>query len=326
MYSTELLHPKVSLSLYDPRLILFSGKGGVGKTTAASGFALSCARRGERTLLMELNVRDRVSSYFGSQEVGSEIVEVEENLHAVNVTPEAALKEYGMMILRVKLIYRAVFENRIVDNFLKAIPGLDDLLMIGKAYFHATERQSDGGHVWDKVIVDAPATGHGIFLLQIPSVITSSLSSGHMYDKAQEIFGFLKDPEKSALMLVSLAEEMPVNETMMLRDQAAERIGIPVGGVVINGLYPEIFSGKYGDWAERGLDYCDGAAEGLEGMFEAAAFRRQRREMQQRYVGKLHENLSGPFVELPYYFSERITFPEIEAIAEEFRRQDEGGA
>jgi len=272
---------------------------------------------------MELNVRDRVSSYFGSREVGSEIVEVEENLHAVNVTPDAALEEYGMMLLRVKLIYRAVFENRIVQTFLRAVPGLNDLLMLGKAYFHATEQQSDGAYVWDKVIVDAPATGHGVFLLQIPSVITQTLNSGHMYEEAREILGFLRDPEQTALNLVTLAEEMPVNETLMLRDEARERIGVSVGNVIINGLYPALFDAEAGERLERLEETDAGGDEGLAGMLEAAMFRRQRIEMQRNYVEQLHEQMEGPFVEIPHYFSERITYPNIASIAEEFERHAE---
>jgi anion-transporting ArsA/GET3 family ATPase len=228
-----------------------------------------------------------------------------------------------MMLLRVKLIYRAVFENRIVKTFLRAIPGLNDLLMLGKAYFHATEQQSDGGYVWDKVIVDAPATGHGVFLLQIPSVITSTLSSGHMYEEAQEILEFLRDPERTMLNLVTLAEEMPVNETLMLRDEARERIGVPVGSVIINGLYPRLFDDETGRWLEQFQESYDGEDEGLGGMLDAAWFRRQRMEMQRQYVERLHEEMEGPFFEIPHYFAERLTFPNIKAIAEEFETQTE---
>lgn len=275
-------------------------------------------------MMMELNVRDQVSSYFGSREIGPEIVEIEENLHAVNVTPAAALEEYGMMLLRVKLIYRAVFENRIVQTFLRAVPGLDDLLMIGKAYFHATERRSSGDFVWDKVVVDAPATGHGIFFLQIPQVIRSSLSSGHIYDKAVEITEFLTDETRTRLHLVTLAEEMPVNEMLMLRDRAREDVGIPIGAVVINGLYPEMFEGETGRWLQRAAERYDGEDDGLRGMLEAGAFRRQRVEMQQEYVGRIHDEIDGPSLEIPYFFEERLTFPQIRAIAERFEAFEEG--
>jgi anion-transporting ArsA/GET3 family ATPase len=224
-----------------------------------------------------------------------------------------------MMLLRVKVIYRAVFENSIVQTFLDAIPGFEDLLMIGKAYFHATEQHSDGTPVWDKVVVDAPATGHGIFLLQIPSVIESSLHSGHMYEEAREILEFLQDPDQSALNLVTLAEEMPVNETLMLRDRVREKVGMPIGAVIVNGLYEEVFGESERNWIEVAAEAYEGADEGLRGMMEAAQFRRQRVDMQREYLRKLRDEMDGPFLEIPYFFEERITFPEIEAISERFR-------
>ncbi|MFB6350518.1 MAG: ArsA-related P-loop ATPase, partial [Bradymonadaceae bacterium] len=205
----------------------------------------------------------------------------------------------------------------------RAIPGLNDLLMLGKAYFHATEQQSDGEYVWDKVIVDAPATGHGVFLLQIPSVITSTLSSGHMYEEAQKILDFLRDPERTVLNLVTLAEEMPFNETLMLKDQAREQIGVPVGNVVINGLYPALFDDETGEWLEGLRERYAGDDAGLTGMLEAAAFRRQRIEMQRTYVERLHEEMAGPFFEIPHYFADRLTFPNIASIAEAFETQAE---
>ena len=317
------------MSLYDRNLILFSGKGGVGKTTIASSYALSCARRGQRTLLMELNVRDKVASYFGSQEVGSEIVTVEDNLHAVNVTPDAAMEEYGMMILRMKLVYRAVFENRVVRTFLQAIPGLNDLLMIGKAWHHATETDADGGPVWDTVVVDAPATGHGIFLLQIPSVIMSSISSGHMYREAEKIFSFLTDPQKTALNLVTLAEDMPVNETKMLRDQARQKLEMPIGCVVANGLYPQTFDERERDWIdaahEGNLSDARGDSDrrdaGLTGMINAAAFHQQRIDMQRHYMDEIERSFDAPIARVPFYFEDRITFPVIESIAEHLADQ-----
>lgn len=313
------------MSLYDRNLVLFSGKGGVGKTTIASSYALSCARRGQRTLLMELNVRDRVASYFGSQEVGPQIVTVEDNLHAVNVTPDAAMEEYGMMILRMKLIYRAVFENKVVRTFLQAIPGLNDLLMIGKAWHHATETDGAGEPVWDTVVVDAPATGHGIFLLQIPSVIMSSISSGHMYREAEKIFSFLTDPQKTALNLVTLAEDMPVNETKMLRDQARQRLEMPIGCVVANGLYPQVFGGRERDWVqgvhEQMFEDETSLDPGLSGMVEAAAFRQQRIDMQQHYMQEIERSFEAPIARVPFYFEDRITFPVIESIAEELHGQ-----
>jgi len=305
-------------NLYDRRLIFFTGKGGVGKTTVASAFALSCAQRGEKTLLVEINTRDKVSRMFGSSEIGTDIIEVEDNLYAVDVTPEAAMEEYAMMMLRVRIVYKAVFENRIVRAFLRAIPGLNELVMLGKAYFHAIEEEGDG-HRWDKVVVDAPATGHGIFFLQIPSVITSILSSGHMYDEAKKMLDVLGDGEVTALNFVTLPEEMPVNETLMLHQTAVEQLDLPLGWVVINGIYPEVFDADEAETVER-LHAAE-PGEPLGGLVDAASFRIERTRIQKRYMQELADALPLPRARLPFIFTERLDFPAVRSMAERLAEQ-----
>lgn len=312
--------------MYDQRFVLFSGKGGVGKTVISSAFALSCARRGERTLLMELNVNEKVSSFFGSARVGTEITEVEENLFAVNVTPQAALREYGIMILKVKLIYKAVFENRIIQSFLRSIPGLNELVMLGKAYYHATERAPDGNFVWDKVIVDAPATGHGLFFLQIPSVITGFISSGHMFEESERIQKLLTDPTQTSVNLVTLPEEMPVNETLMMREELRRRVGIEIGAVIANAIYPPLFSPQESDWIARvqALPEADLSPDDLllrRGFMEAATFRTQRVQMQQHHLERLQASVDRPIHYVPFHFSERLTFRGIAELADELEAQ-----
>ena len=301
--------------LYDRRLIFFTGKGGVGKSTVAAAFALSCAQRGERTLLIEINARDKVSGMFGSQEVGTEITEVEENLWAVNATPAAAMEEYALMLLRVRIVYKAVFENRIIQSFLAAIPGLNELVLLGKAYFHAVEKDDGDRYLWDKVIVDAPATGHGIFFLQIPSVVTSILGSGHMYDEAVDMLRVITDESFTALNIVTLPEEMPVNETKMLYEAARDQLGVPLGFVIANGIYPLRFE-------DSELDLLDDPADPHQrAIVEAAKFRQARTKLQRRYLGELYEATPLPVLEFPYVFAERLDFVAVRTMAEGLREQ-----
>lgn len=308
--------------LYQKRFLLFSGKGGVGKTTLASSFALSCARRGERTLLMELNVKNKTSSLFGASRVDEEIREVEENLFAVNVTPQAAMREYALMVLKIKLVYRAVFENRLVRSFLRVIPGLNELVMLGKAYYHAIEVDADDRPVWDKVIVDAPATGHGIFFLKIPSVITSLIGSGLMFDEAQRIIDLLRDPLRTALVLVTLAEDMPVNETLMMSDVVRDEMEIPVACVFANAIYRPLFEPEQIQWIEaarehlRSAEQSDNEALKINGFLEAARFRQDRVDMQQGYLHRLREEGDWPLFEVPFYFHDRMSFAVIDEIAD----------
>lgn len=285
----------------------------------ASAFALSCARRGERTLLMELNVKDKVSSLFGTDQISTNITEVEDNLYAVNVTPMAAMEEYALMILKVKLIYKAVFENRVVRSFLKVVPGLNELLMLGKAYFHATEVDNHGKPVWDKIILDAPATGHGIFFLKIPSVITSIISSGHMYEEAKRILALLQDKERTALVIVTLAEDMPVNETLMLSDVIRDELEMPIGCVIANAVYRPLFNEEQSAFIEEAAqsEHPDEVA----GFFEAARFRANRVELQQFYLDRLKKEGTWPILTVPYYFMDRMSFATISEISDHFDRQ-----
>ncbi len=309
-----------SLNIYQRKLVLFSGKGGVGKTTIASAFALSCARRGERTLLMELNTKDKVSLMFGAGHVGPEIREIEDNLFAVNVTPDAAQEEYAVMILKLRVVYRAVFENKIMRAFLKAIPGLNELVMLGKAYYHVIEENDDGTPTWDKIVVDAPATGHGIFLLQIPSVITSILGSGHLYEEAERILNVMQDPKLTAINLVTLPEEMPVNETEMLLESVRDELKMPLGYVIINALYPQLFS-------EEELKMMDENRPDLEAgdlvanLIDAAQFRNMRHQMQQGYVEQVHERIDLPAAHVDFHFVDHVDFPTIDSIGASLAEQ-----
>ena len=296
--------------------MLFSGKGGVGKTTMAASFALSCARRGQRTLLMELDAKDKAGSLFGASEVGPQIQEIDDNLFVVNTNAKAAMREYALMILKLKFIYRAFFENRVVSSFLDVVPGLKELVMLGKAYYHATQTDRRGRPVWDKVIVDAPATGHGIFFLKIPAVITDLISSGHMYEEAQRILDLLQDPERTGIALVTLAEDMPVNETLMLSETVQEEMGLPVACVIANGIYRPLLDEGEADWVEEARQ-GEGSDEEVQGLLEAARFRADRVALQQEYLERLRNEGTWPLLEIPYYFFDRMSFAVIDEIADD---------
>ena len=307
-----------SPDLHNRRFVLFSGKGGVGKTTMAASFALSCARRGQRTLLMELDAKNKASTLFGVPEVDGQIRELDDNLFGVAVTPKQAMKEYALMILKIKLIYRAVFENRIVSSFLKVVPGLNELVLLGKAYYHATETDDDGKPVWDKVVLDAPATGHGIFFLKIPTVITNLISSGLMFDEARRILDLLRDPQRTGIALVALAEDMPVNETLMLSDVLTREMELPIACIIANALYRPLFDDDEVAWIDAARE-CELPDEPLNptGFLEAARFRNDRVKMQRTYLARLKEESPAPVLEIPYYFFDRMSFAIIDEVAQD---------
>src|SRR6187549_1191994 len=129
----------------DQRRFLFvTGKGGTGKTTITAALALVLAARGKRVLVAVTEPKERISALFGAPPLGPDMVTVMPNISAVKISPDAAMREYGEMILRSRAVYSTVFENKYVKGFFAAVPGLHAWAMLGKAWFHSTERLPNG--------------------------------------------------------------------------------------------------------------------------------------------------------------------------------------
>lgn len=230
------------MQLIDKTFLFVTGKGGVGKTVVSTALALEAARKGKRVLLAQCNAKDRIGAILGVAPLDTNITTVRPNLDAVNMQPMAALEEYGMMVLKVRTLYKLVFENRLVSAFLRAAPGMDAWAMLGKAQHHAFERLPDGSQRYDLVIVDAPATGHGLGLLRVPRVIVDVAPPGPLRKEAEQAWRLFQDPAKSGVLLVTLPEEMPTNETFELATAVTGELGLPLAGLVINRVLPTLFT------------------------------------------------------------------------------------
>ncbi|MBI5510649.1 MAG: ArsA family ATPase [Deltaproteobacteria bacterium] len=216
-----------------PRLRIVTGKGGVGKTTVATALALAEAGRGQRTLLAEINGRDRVASVLGIPPVGASICQAGERLSVVDMNPRAAIHEYALMVFRFEAIVHAVFDNRVVRRFLALIPSLGELVMLGKVWFHIQEVQDDRPR-FDVVVLDAPSTGHAMSMLRAPAMVQHAIPPGPLRDITRDIIALISDPERTHLHVVTTPEEMPVTEAVELECAAAEVLQMKLGFSVIN--------------------------------------------------------------------------------------------
>lgn len=229
-------------SLSQQRLLIVTGKGGVGKSSVSAALALASALKNQRTLFCEINTEERISQFLGKSEVGEEITQLEENLWGVNLRPAQAMREYALMRLKLEFLYKLVFENPLVRNFLRFIPSLSELVMLGKLLYHVKETQKDGSPRFHRVIMDAPATGHAISFLRVPQVILETVPPGPMAKEARWMRDLLIAPDMTAAVLVTLPEEMPVNETLDLAKVLRDEVQVQPGAVILNGTIAPRFT------------------------------------------------------------------------------------
>jgi anion-transporting ArsA/GET3 family ATPase len=303
-------------SILDRRFILVTGKGGVGRSTVAAAIAAAAARRGRRTLLYQASANDRFGGFFGKAPVGTAIVRLDDDLYAVNTNPAAALEEYGLMVLRFKRVYKMVFENRITKYFLRAIPGLDDYSVLGKAWYHTTET-SAGRPTWDTLVFDMPASGHTLSMLGVPKVILDTVPEGPLTRDARLLQDLLRDPARTALVLVTLAEEMPANEAHELTTALYRQLGIQVAHLIINQVYPDDFPA--GSPQAAILDALTGAAN-LAGPLAAlvghADLQVGRRRLNETYIRQLRATIPAAQSQLPFLFAPSLGQAEIQALSQ----------
>jgi len=307
------------LNIFDKRLILVAGKGGVGRSTVAAAIAAASARRGRKTLLYEHEANDRYGDFFGTDTVGPQITRIRENLFAVNTNPAAALEEYGLMVLRFKRVYKMVFENRVTRYFLRAIPGLDDYAILGKAWFHTMEEER-GRPVWDTVVFDMAASGHSLSMLRIPWVILDTVPEGPLTRDARSVKKLLLDRRRTSLILVTLAEEMPANEARELSEAMATQLSLDVARLVINQVYPDRFPAESPQTA-----VLDAVADETSGDLAALAAHGRlavtRREHNEKYIEELRKAVFAPHSELPLLFEPALGPEQIQALSEIVERE-----
>jgi len=276
------------------------GKGGVGRTTIAISMGLAYAKLGHKCLVVETSGKQRVPEFFGYKGKGYEPVMVRENLYSCMVQWQDALQEYGMMKLKFKSIYKIVFENPFISALLQAVPGVSEILVLGKLLFVATQGIKDLGFV-PKVVVDAPATGHSIALLNAPTAVIKTVPAGTMKDEAENIQRLLQDKEFSRFYVVATPEEMPVVEAKEILEVLRNN-GLPVGGMIVNMVQKEGLENAQKKKLRSFL--ARHGKEKVGAVVSKALFLAQRMEQQQMHIETLKRFMEGKISLLPEVLKE----------------------
>jgi anion-transporting ArsA/GET3 family ATPase len=305
--------------LLDKRLVIVTGKGGVGKSTVALAMGMTAAATGRRTIVCEVSAAEHTSRVFHRAEVGFHEVEMAENLWAISIDPDEAMREYVLLQLRVRAMRDMLFRSRIFTYLTAATPGLRELVTIGKIWeVSQPDRKVRKGRKYDLVIVDAPATGHGIAFLQTPRTFANIARVGPIKAQAEALETFIVNHRKTGVAIVALPEEMPVNETAALERTLVEDVGVSVDRVYMNGLYPERFSGPELEQLEA---ICVQANGGIRGAYRAALSESRRASSQHEQLARLAELVRAPLRTLPFIFEPEVGVEEIRELAGELSEE-----
>lgn len=264
------------------RLIVVTGKGGVGKTTVSAVLGRLLARSGKKILVIEVDPRENVHRLLGLDPSGGAIVGAGKNLSVQNLKPRQVLDGVVEERLKVGFLARKVLESPIYHHFTEGAPGLKELAVLGHAFLLAQGR-AKGSPRFDAVVLDAPATGHGVALLAAPHLVSEVITSGPFSEMAGDLARFLADPEQAGIVAVTQAEEMPVDEVLDLRRALQERVRRDPELLIVNGLYPPMPP------MPQDADEAD----------PLVALWRHRREINDRELARLAASWAGPRIELP---------------------------
>jgi anion-transporting ArsA/GET3 family ATPase len=289
--------------LLDKRLIFVTGKGGVGKTTVSVALGLRAAAEGKRAIVCEVSSQENASRIFDHAEVGFHEVEMEENLWSISIDPDESMREYVLLQLKVRAMRDMLFRSKIFNYLAAATPGLKELVTIGKIWELAqAERKVKKGRKYDVVIVDAPATGHGIGFLQTPQTFANIARVGPIHSQAQQLDRLIKDQKNTGTAIVALPEEMPVNESAALEHDLRTEVGVAVDRVYMNGLYPERFSKAE---VEKIAPLAD-ADGSVRAAARAGISEHNRARSQRAQLARLRRRVETPVKTLPFLFEPEI--------------------
>ena len=281
------------------RLVVVAGKGGVGKTTVTAAMARMAAGLGLSVLIVEVEGKTGLAAAFGAEDLEYDERELAPGIRARALTSDVALIEY-LEEHGLRRISKRLVKGGLVEVVSTAVPGIKDILVLGKV------KQLERAGVADLILLDAPAAGHAVSFLMSPRGLREIVRAGPLQGQSDDVLAMLTDPSRCRVMLVTLAEETPVNEVVETAFALEDRVGVDLAPVVVNGLYP-VLDGLDADPAPAGADAAV--------LAQAAEFRRRRQELQQAQVARLAAELPLPQLHLPSVFSVDLGPPDIDVLA-----------
>lgn len=278
-------------SFLEKDLVYVTGKGGAGKTTVAAALGRAGAASGRRTLVCDLTAGGRTGE-----------IRLARHLWSLSVDPRAALIEWLRSQPGGALAAPVLGRSTAFTHFVDAAPGAKELITIGKVV--------DLAVAYDLVVVDGPSTGHALGMLAAPQTVAQVAPVGPIGAQARGVHDFLTDPERTGYVGVTLPEEMSLHELLELEHGLDEALGRSLDLVVVDGVYPDRFSGAEAKRLEELARHAT-----ARGQLHAALDEHRQARVHAKRVRWLRKQTRAPVVTLPFVFAAEIGAAEHEQLA-----------
>ncbi|MBI2608678.1 MAG: AAA family ATPase [Deltaproteobacteria bacterium] len=286
----------------EKKLIFVTGKGGVGKSSVAGALSLNFIKQGEKVLLIELEKPSTIRTFFPQSHPNRLL----HHLDLKVMDSEESLKEYVLKIIKLGVLYKVAFENKVFQIFLNASPGIKELILLGHIHY-LLENSS-----YDRIVVDMPASGHALEYLEVPKIIAKFMSSGPLFKIAQTVQATL---QKSALLYVSLPEELSLSETFDFCEKLKTKLGKVPDFIILN----QFFS-----WRFESEEECKIFEDIKHKLYKYPEFETFKVSIKflETYFGKsayyntqLENKFGNKLVRIPFLFSERWEHKALEEVS-----------
>ncbi len=295
-----------TIDLLGRQLLFITGKGGTGKSAVTAAIGELAAGIGKRTLMVEVDAKGNLTDFFEHSPVGFTPVEIHPNLFCMTMNTQDSLYEYLKIHLRMGRVAKVGPLARVFDFVSDAAPGVKEILTVGKITYEATLMRKNS-FKWDLILVDAAPTGRIVGQLDAPAAINELFQRGMVQSQTNWMRDVLSDHARTALVIVTTPEEMPVTETIELYE-ATQALDVKLEGVVINKVLPELFNTNEEALFTKILSgqpheyFTELVGNNFEPVADAAHLATQLRRSRVDYIDRLRRELPLPMLYLPYLF------------------------
>lgn len=217
--------------ILDKKLILISGKGGIGKSLTAATIAQHAVSAGRKVCLVESNPQEQITPLFGHEKIGHSLTEIKPNLFAINLNPQENFRDFVVLHLGFAKLFDRVFTKPLVKSFINMLPGIAELTLLGRLFYFC---ELDESHKFDLVIFDGFASGHFLSLLKTPDAVLNSGMVGPIIKETQRVKDFVFNKDLVSVLMVTMPEPLIISEAVDFCKNFKQDLPVPHSHVIVN--------------------------------------------------------------------------------------------